>query len=253
MSYSNLYHFSIEFKLKSKRGIAIIVTCDYNGTRLEVPAINKDGDEMKKTFEELGYDIHQRRNENVTRDEIETLLEKFHDYLEKYDGKLTNEDGSKKAIVFAFSGRGGPDDKKDKDSMSLLMYDKDKLSLKGDIMPQLIGIRDVYEIPRLLLINASRGKETLDDESVGKLHVQDEGNYRIDYATIPDHEAYASSSESKWMPKLACQLRDESNKSKSFQNIAAIVKRSVHEQGGSAQQCESIDRLITGPLHLYPN
>ena len=234
------------------RGVAILVTCDYNGTPLELPATNKDRDEMRKTFEKLGYDIHERRNEEVTKDEIETLLEKFHMYLKQYEGNLTNKDGSKKVIAFAFSGRGGPDDKKDKDSVSLLMYDEDNLSLKGDIMRLLIGIPHVFKIPRLLFIDASRGEKKLDDESVGKAHVQDEGNYRIDYATIPDHKAYATSSESKWMPKLAYQLRDESNKSKSLQDIAAIVKRSVHEKGGSAQQCESIDRLITGPLYLHP-
>lgn len=54
------------------------------------------------------------------------------------------------------------------------------------------------------------------------------------------------------MPKLAYQLRNESNKSRSLQDIAAIVKKSVQEQRDSAQQCESIDRLISGPLYLHP-
>ena len=234
------------------RGIAILVTCDYNGGKpSNLPATNRDGDEMRKTFEKLGYHIHERRNEKVTKNEIMELVEGLKDSLYRYKGKSTNPDGSKKVIVFAFSGRGGPDDDEDKDSVSLIMYNGDKLSLRGDIMSNLIGIQS--EIPRLFFIDASRGKEELDDEAVGKAYVQDEGNYRIDYATIPDHQAYAASSESKWMPKLAHQLRDESNKSKSLQDIAAIVKKSVQEQGGSVQQCDSIDRLITGPLHLYPN
>ena len=232
------------------RGIAILVTCDYSG---KLPSTNKDGDEMRKAFEKLGYDIHERRNKNATRDEVETLLEDLQSYLQRYKGNLTNQDGSKKVIAFAFSGRGGPDDEEDKDSMCLSMYDDDSLSLKGDVMRLLIGIPHVFEIPRLFFIEASRGEKELDDESISKAPVEDEGNYRIDYATIPDHKAEAASSESKWMPKLAYQLRNESNKSKSLQDIAAIVKRSVQEQGGSAQQCESIDRLITGPLHLYPN
>ena len=45
------------------------------------------------------------------------------------------------------------------------------------------------------------------------------------------------------MTQLACKLRDEK-----LQNVAAIVKKSVQEGG---EQCESIDRLTTGPLYLH--
>ena len=235
------------------RGIAILVTCDYSDNpHLELPATNRDADEMRKTFEVLGYDIHERRNENVTKDKIMTLLEDFHQYLQRYKGKLTNQDGSEKVIAFAFSGHGKPDDKNDKDSMCLLTYDEENLSLKGDIMSLFIGIPRVFEIPRLFFIDACRGEEKLVDEAIGKAAVEDVGNYRIDYATFQDHMAYIIGSDYKWMFQLAYQLRDEKNKSKSFQDIAAIVKKSVQEGGGPLQQCESIDRLITGPLNLCP-
>ena len=52
------------------------------------------------------------------------------------------------------------------------------------------------------------------------------------------------------MTELACKLRDE--KMQSLQNVAAIVKKSVQQGGGPLKQCESIDRLITGPLYLHP-
>ena len=44
-------------------------------------------------------------------------------------------------------------------------------------------------------------------------------NYRIDYATIPDHEPCAGRFESKWMPVLARKLRETDD---TLQNIAAI-------------------------------
>ena len=228
------------------RGIAILVTCDYSDKpHLELSATNRDADEMRKTFEVLGYDIHERRNENVTKDKIKTLLEHLHDYLKQYKGKLANRDGSEKVIAFAFSGHGTPDDDEDNDSMCMLTYDEKKLSLKGYVMKHLIGIPCIFKIPKLFFLNASRGKTKLQQTTTSKAAIEDEGNYRIDYSTIPDHEAC-----SKWIPELACKLRDE--KIQSLQNIAAIVKKSVQEGGGPLQQCESIDRLITGPLYLHP-
>ena len=226
------------------RGIAILVTCDYGGKRLDLPATNRGSDEMRNTFEKLGYDIHERRNENATKDKIDTLLSDLYKYLQRYSGDTTNKDGSEKVIVFAFSGHGGPDKKNEnKDSMSLLTHDEENLSLKGDIMSCLIGY--VFEIPRLFFIDASRGKEHLHRMTINKAIIQDEGNYRIDYSTIPDHVAH-----SEWMTSLACTLRDE--KKQSIQNVAAIVKRSIQGEGRPLKLCDSIDRLITGPLYLHP-
>ena len=229
------------------RGLAVLVTCDYRGRGLQLPAANTDANQMRKTFEKLEYDIHERRNENATKYEIETLLEDIQNYLQHYRGNTTNRDGSKKVITFAFSGHGGPDDEEDNDSISLLTYDGENLSLKGDIMSNLVGIPRVFEIPRLFFIDASRGKKKLQQTTIDKA-IEDEGNYRIDYSTIPDH--VACSDGITWMTELACRLRVE--KMQSIQNVAAIVKRSVQEGGGHPKQCESIDRLTTGPLYLHP-
>ena len=248
-SGSNNPIFLLEFKLESMRGIGILVTCDYRGYSgkcgLQLPATSIDANEMRQTFEKLGYDIHERRNENVTKDEINTLLADLRTYLQQYKGKLTNQDGSEKVTAFAFSGKGGPDNNQDKDSISLLTYDGENLSLKGNIMRNLIGIPRVFEIPKLFFIDASRGLQQM----TKKAAIEDEGNYRIDYSTIPDH--VACSDGIKWMTELARKLHDEKLKRQSLQNVAAIVKKSVQE-GGLLQQCESIDRLITGPLYLHP-
>ena len=226
------------------RGIAILVTCDYRGKQgLQLPATNSDADEMRNTFKQLGYDIHERQNENATESEIICLLKALCKYLIAYDTKLKNSDDSEKVIAFAFSGHGGPDDEKDKDSVSLLTYDQKQLSLKGDIMKHVLGIPCVFEIPKLFFIDANRGLKT--QTTIRKAAIEDEGNYRIDYSTIPDN--VACSTGIKWMTALACKLRDE--KMQSLQNVAAIVKKSVQEGG---EQCESIDRLITGPLYLHP-
>ena len=71
-----------------------------------------------------------------------------------------------------------------------------------------------------------------------------QANYRIDYATIPDHVAYAGEYGSKWMPLLARKLRKMDD---TLQNIAAVVRGEVFRK--HVQQCETVDRLH-GPLKL---
>ena len=269
---------------KKYRGIGILVTCDYD---LKLPASIKNANEMRETFKELGYDIHERQNARATKREIIKLLQDLSNYLKSYDGKLTNPDGRVKVIAVAFSGCGGPEESNtDKDSMSLLTWGGQNLSLKGEIMPLVVGNinRDVYKLPKLFFIDASRGKEDLKrGMDVGKAAIEDEGthyidsatipdhkasgdmteglmdkailenegNYRIDYATIPDHK---TTPDSVWMAELACKLRDVTMKDESLQNVAAHVKKSVQERGSSRiKQCDSIDRLITGPLYLHPD
>ena len=218
------------------RGIAILVTCNYSG---KLPATNAGADEMRKTFEKLGYIIYERRNENATKCNIIKLVEDLSTYLKGYGTKpFKNSDGREKIIAFAFSGRGGPDDQHDKDSMSLLTYDQQNLSLKEDILKPLVGIPRVLEIPKLFFIDASC------ELHQRPMAFQDEGNYRIDYSIIPEYAARV-----KWMPQLACKLREE--RMESVQDLAAIVKNSVQEEGGPRQQCDSIDRLINGPLYLH--
>lgn len=90
---------------------------------------------MRKTFEMLGYIIYEIRNENATKCNITKLLEDLSVYLMGYGTKsIKNLDGSEKVIiVFAFSGLGGSDDQQNRDSMSLLTYDQQNLSLKGNL------------------------------------------------------------------------------------------------------------------------
>lgn len=81
---------------------------------------------------------------------------------------------------------------------------------------------------------------------------KNEGNYRIDFATIPDHVFY----ESNWMPELAEKLRDM--RKDSLQNVVAFVSREIDKRNerehehSCIQLCESRNRLVTGPLYLHP-
>lgn len=204
---------------------------------------------MKATFTKFGYDIHQLQNENAKETEILKLLDDLYDYLKKYKGRLSNEDGSKKVIVFAFAGH-GKEEESDKDSMAMVTYDNKYLSLKTHIMGRVgVGLTSVYKIPKLFFIDACRGPKTVAIKGT-RGFMENEGNYRIDFATIPDHVSY----ESKWMPELAEKLREMMKES--LQNVIAYVSKEIQRQNerdqSCIQLCESRDRLVTGPLYLHP-
>ena len=241
------------------RGIALLVTCDYgNDPKLKLPAtaIKRDADAMRETFRKLGYDIHEAHNK--TKDEIQTLLEKLYVYLHQYGGKLTNEDGSEKVIAFAFSGHGLPDDTSyiDKNSMTMITNEGEHLSLKGDVISH-IGVASVSKIPKLFFIDACRGTMNLrykpKEPPTAKAAMEVEGNYRIDFANVPDHRSFTGR---EWMPKMARHLREMKNDS--LQDIAATVRKIISDENPNRQAkrdlqlCESRDRLVTGPLYLHP-
>ena len=214
---------------------------------------------MREMFQRLDYDIHEAYNK--TKDEIQTdLLEKLYHYLHQYEGEPTNADGSEKVIVFVFSGHGIPDDTCyiDKNSMTMITYDGGHLSLKGEVMSQ-ISVGRVYKIPKLFFIDACRGTMQLryktEEPPTAKAALEVEGNYRIDFATVPGHKAYSTSKEgSKWMPEMARHLLEMNGES--LQNISATVRKTISDQNREGkrdlQLCESRDRLATGPLYLFP-
>ena len=210
---------------------------------------------MKETFRKLDYDVHEAHNK--TKDEILRLLEKLYDYLHRYKGTLKNQDDSEKVIAFAFSGHGLPDESSyiDKNSMTMITNEGEHLSLKGDVMSH-IGVASVYKIPKLFFIDACRGSMQLRYKPpTAKAAMEVEGNYRIDFGTIPGHKAYSTFEEgSRWMPVMARHLCEMTNES--LQNIAATVRKTISDQNRRGkrdlQLCESRDRLATGPLYLYP-
>lgn len=265
----NYVHYDLD--LRNKRGIAILVSCDYkdkhdpiSGEPRSLPEddIKCCADTMRNTFDELGYQIYEKYN--VKSDDITNLLTDVGEHLKKYDGKTKNDDDSEKVIVFAFSGHGGPaegEGKEYSDPLQLAMEtcdekdDKtDRFYLKSDVM-QSICVEKVADIPKLFFINACRGSNKLykvPDAEQGNIAV--ERNCRIEFSTIPGHKAFANK---EWMPELARTLLTENKKS--VQQVAAIVRKNIDAKERKnkidttkRQLSESCDRLVTGPLYLHP-
>lgn len=200
---------------------------------------------MRLTFERFNYDIHQLQNKDVSKDAINTLIDEISQYLAEYDGETSD-----KIIIFAFSGHGTKLDQ-------IVTSDADLVSV-GEKIVQPLVTNSSPKIPKLFFIDACRGSQELKSNNgdqtksiheVAKDFKNHEGNFRIEYATIPDHVSYAGRDESKWMPVLARTLREEDD---SFQNVVAKANKRVHERVTN-QQCESVDRLNTGPLYLKTN
>ena len=249
--------------MKNPPGIAILVTCDYKGTPNELSGTNDDAELMKKAFLHFNYNIHQLKNGEATKENIEFLVDRVSDYLEEYDG----ENQEQKVIIFAFSGHGGEGDK--------IVAHNGEISVNDKIVKPLTKHNAVARIPKLFLIDACRGKLTLvkektsDDEHA--LHT--EGNYRIEYSTIPHFQSFMNpdgTPGSRWMallaetleygPKSLQHIADEEKKTLpqdcSFQYTAAWVRMEVHmkqlvKKVQKMQQCMSVCRLNTGPLYLH--
>ena len=232
-----------EFDLTGKRGLAILINCDYRGTPnfRPLPGTDKDAKEMKETFEQFEYDIHQLLNEQATLSNIKELLKQIGKYLKRYNGAAKNHDGSTKVIVFAFSGHGS-------NPNLLITNDGQSLFLK-DVMEPLVDpkISLVHDIPKLFMIDACRGsgKLSTSDDGVGAV----QGNYRLDFATLRDQMAGADDDESVWMPVLARDLRRQMFKDRSYQGLVANVNRDVYTK--FSQQPQSQDQLIVGELKLH--
>jgi hypothetical protein len=242
----------------SKRGLAVIVSCDYDGT---LPT-NDDRVEMCKTFEYLEYDVHPMSN--PTGSQIIQMLKNVKHYLRYIykNGNIYNkEDSGRKAIVFAFSGHGGNEDFYD----YILGEDRTKLFVFSDIMHQLLGLTgSAMHIPKLFFFDACRGTHQIyappDDHlafSFFKLNFSKDNtpatedneeyvvNFRIDYSTIPGHKSPASD---RWMKIVATALRE---RNESIHNIMAEVKKKIYEQKHVYPQLPySMDQLVTGPLKL---
>ena len=249
--------------LDDSPGIAILVTCDYRdlpdlGT---LDGIINDAEEMAETFHRLRFATHVLKNPKKA--DIKAKLKEVSDYLGTFSRKLTLEEGKTKVIIFAFSGHGRSVGTAEK----IIANDGESLDTKDEVVLPLVKHENIFEIPKLFFIDACRGASKLlaskgedgaaasDDSEVTKsegvyyekLYQQRAGNYRIDYATIPNHVSFAGEKGSMWMPKLACAMREY--KTKSFQEIVAIVNADLHSKlEENKQQCETVGRLNCGPL-----
>ena len=229
---------------KQKRGIAIIVNCDYRDTwsLSTLLGTNKDAEEMETTSDVLGF--HTITLRNPAQSDIKTKIRKISSALPLLEE--VNPDIFR-AIVFVFSGHGS-------DSDTIFSQDGKELDLMTDIVHPLIGHRQIKHIPKLFFIDACRGNERLKQAYYSKGPIEKEANFRIDYATVPHHVSYLVGNQSVWLPTLAYELR---TKNDSVQNIVATINKKVFDRGQRqgeewAQQGETVDRLNVGPLYLHP-
>ena len=219
-----------KFYLKEKRGLAILVTCDYQDT---LPQTKRDAEEMNKMFEQFEYDVHSLINEEATLSNIKDLVEQVTKYLDTYNGADENHDGSKKAIIFAFSGHGTHENQiKSNDWKPLRLHD----IVKPLVNPKLAL---AHPIPKLFFIDACRGR--IQEDMTGAI----EGNYCIEFATLQNHDAGALRRESEWMPVLADRLMSDDD---TYQNVIAKVRSQVATEG---QQPQAITNFTTGMFKLY--
>lgn len=254
----------VEFFLLQKRGLAILVTCDYKGNKHRIRLLESteyDGDEMYKTFNDhFGYDVHRISNEKATEAKILDVLMRVGRYLDEYgDYPKENEDGRKKAIVFAFAGHGGSADKEVRNveeaatvgdhSDYIQTYDNERIMVIQDIVGPFLGHKgSVLHIPKLFFFDACRGTDWM-SAATGRDAEENEVNFRIDYANIPKHVVPA---KDKWMGLVAQQLRDPKNQDVSLGDVLAEVRKIIYEQKKTSVQLpETRDRLVTGPLKLW--
>ena len=221
---------------KQKRGIAIIVNCDYNDTQSPLVGTNEDAKEMETTSDVLGF--HTITLRNPAQSEIKTKIQKISSALPLLEE--VNPDIFR-AIVFVFSGHSS-------DSDTIFSQDEKELNLMTDIVHPLIGHRQIKHIPKLFFIDACRGNERLKQAYYSKGPIEKEANFRIDYATVRRHVSYMEDSKSVWLHTLAYELR---TKNDSVQNIVATVNKKVFDRR-QRQQGETVDRLNVGPLYLHP-
>lgn len=238
---------TIEPIIKGKQGLAILVTCDYEGSTNPLPGTNTDASEMVKTIEELEYGMIQLQNKTATKHNIWSEIRRVCRDMHLLEDKI---------LMFIFSGHGHTGDR-------ILTDDWKFISVK-EITKTLLANRTRVDMnvkpPVLFLIDACRGPDYLksgpdqakSDDISAKGLIEEEANFRLDYATLDYHVSYISGSGgSRWLPIVARDLRNERNKS--FQSIMSDVQKKVWEQFTVRQQPQIDDRLNTGELFLHPN
>lgn len=161
-------------KYTNARGLAIIVTNDYNGTSSPLPHTHDDGREMEKVFNELKFVTHWERN--VTRIQHQQII----DGITESDHPYSN--GYYKCITYVFSGHGGEEG-------SLSLQDGGVVNLVKDVIEKLSELR-LAHIPKLFFIDACRGSEevTLVNETK---YAGPENSYNVSPSPLPQRRRSA--------------------------------------------------------------
>ena len=236
-----------QFNLAGNRGLAVLVTCDYEDTPGVTPLMStrRDADEMRKTFKQFEYGIVPLPNREATRSAINALVKQLSDYMKGYTGPIYNADGSVKAIVFYFSGRGKDGDR--------IVANNNKILYLEDIVKPLVThelIGDTCDkIPKLFMIDACRGNlrpgNPTDSYQDDSRLTQIVGNFRMEFATTEGYLAYGG--DKTWSILVAEILRECND---TYQNGMSMVRQRAFQEL-KMQQSQMIDQLTVGPFQLY--
>jgi hypothetical protein len=144
--------------------------------------------------------------------------------------------------VFAFAGHGGCD-KEHSDYIEA--QDSGKIEVTADVVNAFLGYTGkVMRIPKLFFFDACRGTEWL-IAAPDRGAEEEEVNFRIDYAAIPDHK---TPPRDRWMTCVAETFRKTDL---SLEDVIAVVKKKIYDDSGTyIQQPETRDQLVSGRLKL---
>ena len=154
--------------------------------RTPLPGVEKDYEELVKTFREPFFDTVIAKNE--TKEKIEKKIEKAAELASQYKYK---------SVFIAFSGHGN----KEKKEPFIMSDDGKKIWVKEFV--NLVVTRFDKEVPKIFLLDSCRGSIELKPKRKG------EGNYLIAYSTEDNYEALMRNNDggSYWMPIVARHLR----------------------------------------------
>ena len=229
-----------EFNLAEKRGLAVLVTCNYEGTRacgLGRLETDQDANAMNSVFEQFEYDIIQLRNEEATKPAIINLVSQLSQYMHIYNGETRNTNRETKAIVFYFAGHGADRDR-------IITFDGRHLNLERIVRPLVdsVSISEKCDrIPKLFWIDACRGNRVLQHRQRNLSAI--DGNFQMCYATLQDHVAH----DDVWTTVLADKLK---SRDEYYSKVMVEVNTEAFQRYPS-QRPQISGSLTAGPFKLY--
>ena len=258
-------------KVDNPRGLAVIVTNQYQKSKKKLLGTKKDGEKMEDAFKSLEFATLW--NLNKSSEEMKDLVKSVVTYFQD------NPIPKLHIVAFVFSGHGNhkiDETKKERKEGDVVRgEDGEDIWLKDEIVQPLAEEHKIGDIPKLFFIDACRGskmlptfdkgdqmpEETEPEEIEKRELVTTEGNYFLAYSTIPEHKAWMDpddpSSGSAWMQILAKNLKKETNKS--VADIVDITSKELWEKYENDhkidmwEQPEALSRLHTGPVFLHPD
>jgi len=250
----------------AKRGLAIIVTNDYSSlpdeTLKTLSGPRKDGERMKRVFNELGIATLWKRN--VRYGELVSTLREV--------ASLPMCPASYKSISFVFSGHGHG-------TGEVYMQDGSVMEVQeivNFLLPR--QARNIGNIPKLFFIDACRGTETMEPVMCPRgeggspnvpvrevlrrgatekktILIPPDGNTLVAYSTTSSHLAHETEADGGvWMKALAEKLRSSK---KPIEMVLTEVRSELHARYQNPgwkehmQMPETVNTLLES-VYLHP-